>query len=519
MESYINNYSYIQEHRSKAYKYLWHLNMLHRLALLLCFLYMGTIIHAQRKTTAPNIILIYVDDLGYSDLNCYGKQYGADFIETPYTNRLASQSMKFTNAYAAAPLCSPSRAALLTGKTPARLNFEFVTRYPNEQYKQEDTAWTNKFKNRPLTPPPYTLNLPLEEETIAEMLKGNGYNTAIAGKWHVASHYKVYNGWNPEFGPAKQGFDWTINTMGAWSSATRSAKLNAAQGEIPRDALTDEAISYIKQKHNKPFFLYMSHYYVHDPLDTALKWMIEKYQQKAKRMGLQYTDKRIQYAAFVETFDYYIGQLMQAIDDANLDKNTIVILTSDNGGMPEFAYNRPLRGSKWNLYEGGIRVPLLIRYPGVVQQNSVCNSPVMQTDFFPLFYELASGKKYNNTTIDGVSILPLLQGKKTKNINDRSLFWHFPYYHATEKLLNGKELPIGTEDGYISLTSPQSAIQKGNYKLIYFYEDAHVELYNLKTDIAEQTDISKIKPELAKKLTTELLNYLSNVNARLPKRK
>lgn len=201
----------------------------------------------------PNIVLIYADDLGYSDLHGYGKDHGAGFIETPHIDKLASQSMKFTDAYAPAPLCSPSRAALLTGKSPARLNFEFVTKYPQDQYNWEDSAWTTKFKNKTLVPPPFTLNLPLEEVTVAEMLKTAGYTTVIAGKWHVASHHQVYNGWNPDFGPQKQGFEWAEDVTGAWGNANRYGQLR--EGEFPEDELTGKAVSYLKQKHEKPFFL------------------------------------------------------------------------------------------------------------------------------------------------------------------------------------------------------------------------------------------------------------------------
>lgn len=220
--------------------------------------------NAQATGKAPNIILIYADDLGYSDIGCYGREYGADFFETPNIDRLSSESVRFTNAYAAAPLCSPSRAALLTGKTPARLNFEFVTTNPGEKFNWDDSAWTGRFKKRKLIPPPHTLNLPLEEETIAELLKMQGYSTAMVGKWHVSSHYKVYNGWNPEFGPSKQGFDWTGNTFGAWGSAARKARGITIDGKLPADALTDTAISFLHEKHEKPFFLFVSHYYVHD---------------------------------------------------------------------------------------------------------------------------------------------------------------------------------------------------------------------------------------------------------------
>ncbi len=468
---------------------------------------------AQEKAVKPpNIVLIYADDLGFSDLNCYGKDYGANFIETPHTDKLAAESVKFTNAYAAAPLCSPSRAALLTGKSPARLNFEFVTKYPQDQYIWDDSSWTGKFKDRVLIPPPFTLNLPLEELTVAEMLKTAGYTTALVGKWHVASHHQVYNGWNPEFGPKKQGFDWAEDAIGAWGNVNAYGKVR--DGEYPPDELTNRAVSYLQQKHEKPFFLFVSHYYVHTPLDTTLQWLIKKYETKAKKLGQEYSVKRIRYAAFVEAFDHYVGELLKAVDD-----NTVVIFTSDNGGMPEFSFNRPLRGSKWNLYEGGVRIPMLVKYPGANAGNSICSVPVIQTDFWPTFYELATGKKHSGAGLDGTSVLPLFKGLEAPQLLERSLFWHFPYYHPEGSTKSGEKTLIGVEDGYISVTNPQSAIRKGKYKLLYFYEDKRVELYDLNNDLQEKNDLSRTFPEIAGRLKEELMDYLTMVKARLPREK
>jgi len=469
-----------------------------------------------RGISRPNIVLIYVDDLGYSDLGCYGRAYGNHFTETPNIDQLAMQSQKFTNAYTAAPICSPARAALLTGKSPARLHFEFVTKWEKDRYNWEDDAWRRMFYGKKLIPPPYTLNLPLEEETLAEVLKGEGYATGMVGKWHVSSHQNVYNGWNPIFGPAKQGFDWTKDTFGAWDKEMKQARKNAKDGEFPLDALTDGAISYIRQPHSSPFFLYVSHYYVHTPLDADLGWLIDKYKAKAEREGLDVSDQRIRYAAFLETLDHYVGQLLRAIDDAGLAENTLLVFTSDNGGMPEFAYNRPLRGSKWNLYEGGIRIPLLVRWPGVVEAGTVSPTPVIQTDFLPTFYEVASGQRFRSTDVDGSSILSVLQGKPAPTLEDRSLVWHFPYYHPEGKAYDQAEPAIGIEDEYISQTRPHSAIQKNGYKLLYFYEDGQTELYNLHRDQKEETELSMKEQARANTMKEELMNYLKSVDARIP---
>lgn len=491
-------------------------------AVLLAFVSFGAFFSAVAQSPRkmkPNIILIYVDDLGYSDLGCYGNEHGADFIETPNIDKLAEESMLFTEAYAAAPLCSPSRAALLTGKSPARLNFEFVTKYPADDYQWDSQVWKDKFREFPLVPPPYTLNLPLKETTLAEMLKSFGYETGIVGKWHVSAHNKVYNGWDEAYGPKKQGFDWAEETFGAWKDAVKEGEHGSRKHEFTSDSITDKAISYIKGKHNSPFFLYLSHYYVHTPLNTALPWLVEKYKAKSQEKGLGYSEKRIRYAAFVEALDHYVGEVLDAVEQAGLKDNTMVVFTSDNGGMPEVAFNRPFRGSKWNLYEGGLKVPMLIRYPGVVTGNSRSNVPVIQTDFFPTLYELASGSKTVQGDLDGRSFLQVLKSGADKSFEDRSLYWHFPYYHPEGNVDQVRNLSIGVEDQYISFTTPQSAIRGGNYKLIYFFEDERSELYNLAEDISERVDISKNHPALSESMTKELMTYLSKVNARLPRKR
>lgn len=485
-----------------------------------CIMLMGLVpvIAQNSQVSPPNIVLINIDDLGYSDVACYGKEYGQDFIETPHIDKLAKQSLKFTNGYSAAPICSPSRAALLTSKSPARLNFEFVTKWDKDQFDWESPEWKKMFEGRKFLPPPYTLNLPLEEKTMAEVLKEQGYETAMVGKWHVSTHHKVYNGWNPNFGPAQQGFEWTGDAFGAWDKDAKKAWENAKTGEYPNDELTDKAISFLKKDHKAPFLLYVSHYYVHTPLSTSMKWLINKYRQKAeKKKDLSISEKRILYAAYVDAVDHYVGQLLDAIDELGLKERTLVILTSDNGGMPEFAYTRPFRGSKWNLYEGGVRVPLLIRYPPMISKPSVCEIPVTHMDFIPTFYELATRKLFHSKNIDGHSIVPLFKGTTTPVLKNRSFFWHFPYYHPEGHLYDEAKPSIGKEDGYISKTVPQSAIRKGQFKLIYFFEDDKVELYDLNKDIHEQKDLSKQMPQKAAEMKKELFEYLHRVNARLPK--
>ncbi len=465
----------------------------------------------------PNILLIYADDLGYADLGYYGSAYGNNFIETPHLDQLAKEGMKFNHAYASAPLCSPSRAALLTGKTPARLGFEFVTKYEKDSLTWEDKAWQNRFKDKALVAPPYTLNLPLEEVTLAEALQAEGYTTGIAGKWHVASHYQKYKGWHPQYGPAQQGFDWTAETFGSHPYGYEEGKISSTEdGEFPVDALTEQAINFLQKDHQQPFFLFVSHYYVHTPLDNTRKWLIEKYRRKA---GKGITEDRIRYAAFVETLDHYVGKLLEALAAEGLAENTLVLFTSDNGGHPAFAYNRPFRGSKWNLYEGGIRVPLLARWPGVIEKQTTCEDPVVQYDFLPTFLEIANPAATLERPVDGISILPLLKGQNDATFeNDRALIWHFPYYHPEGELFEAAEPKIGVEDGYVSQTYPQSSIRKGDYKLLYFYEEDRVELYNLINDPSEKKDLSVQKAGEAKALKEQLFAYLFEVNARFPRK-
>lgn len=476
-------------------------------------------IASNKKVKPPNIVLVYVDDLGYSDISSYGRKYGNSLTETPQIDQLVKEGMKFTNAYSPAPLCSPSRAALLTGRSPARLNFEFVTKWEDDFHPWDDDAWINHWKGRKLLPPPFTLNLPLEEVTIAESLTEAGYETAISGKWHVASHYKRYKGWRPTHGPKQQGFDYTAETFGShpYSYKNEEGLGNFGeyeQGEYPPDELTNRAINFINQDHDRPFFLYVSHYYVHGPIDTKAKWLVEKYKNKT---GSDVSNQRIQYAAFVETLDHYVGQLLKAIDSQGLRQNTVVVLTSDNGGHPEFAFNRPFRGSKWNLYEGGIRIPLIVRWPGIVKKGTSIDVPVIQTDLMPTFRELAGLKGEPKNKLDGKSILPLLHGRSAKKLSNRSIVWHFPYSHPEGQAYKKAKTDIGVEDGYTSRTTPQSAIRKGRYKFIYFYNNGEFELYDLLEDPAEQNDLSKERPWVAKKMKDVLFDKLFKADARFPR--
>ena len=414
----------------------------------------------------PNIVLILADDLAWSDLGCYGSTR----CETANLDRLARQGMRFTDAYAAAPICSPSRAALITGKTPARLNFEFVTKW------RTDVMPTGG--SRKVTPPPYTYDLPLEERTIAEALRDAGYRTGIAGKWHLNSHHQTYLGWSPKFGPLQQGFEWGRETFGSHPWAFRGQDdpyEEVTDGAYGPDSLTDDAIDFLSQDDEKPFFLYVAYPYVHTPVHARGSWLKEKYR---KKLGPSATDKQVLYGGFVETLDHHVGRLVDAVDRLGLAEDTLIVFTSDNGGHPEYAVNAPLRGSKWNLYEGGIRVPLIVRWPSEVETGTTSGVPVSGTDWFATLAEAAGAA---DTAPDSMSLLELLRGGATEPFEQRELIFHFPYYHP-EKGYDEMPPEIGVADGFISQTKPVSAIRVGQKKLLYFWEDGRTELYDLDGD-------------------------------------
>jgi len=454
----------------------------------------------DRPQKCPNILFILADDLGWSDLGCYG----ATLCETPRLDRLAADGMRFTNAYAPAPICSASRASILTGRSPARLQFEFVT-------KPKDVSPPV----RKLQPPPYTRDLPLEEVTLAESLDEAGYVSAFSGKWHVTEHYKRYLGWRPDMGPRQQGFDVAIETFGSHTYAGKRSEQERSRyavGEFPVDDVTGNAIRFMEEHRDEPFLMYVSHYFVHTPVQAPTTWLYEKYRDRAAE-GPGDPERRAHYAAFVATLDHYVGQLLDAVDRLGLKEDTLVVFTSDNGGHPEYADNAPLRGSKWNLYEGGIRVPMIVRWPGHVAAGTTCDVPVTATDLFATFRH-AAGIPPVAQPLDGISLLPLFEGREI-DLSQRELVWHFPYYHP-EKGYGKAQVGIGVNDFAVSRTTPQSAIRVGRYKLIHFYDDDRDELYDLTKDLSEQHDLSSEQPERTRQLRQRLDAALSRMNARLP---
>jgi uncharacterized sulfatase len=448
----------------------------------------------------PNIVFILADDLSWSDLGCYGHPYH----ETPHLDRLAAQGLRFTQGYAPAPICSASRAAILTGKTPARLGFEFVTK---------DKPGGQTIPGIPMQAPPFTLNLPLGEETMAEVLASAGYVTGFFGKWHVSQHHEGYLGWSPTHGPLKQGFAEGDADFGSHPYAYRKKKglrdRPVDQGAFPQDALTDQAIDFVRRHRDERFFLYLSQYYVHDPVHSRCRWLIEKYSTKLPDGALPI---RADYAAMVETLDHMVGRVLDGIDRLELREDTLVVFMSDNGGHPNYTTNAPLRGSKWNLYEGGIRVPFIVRWPGVVEAGATSEAPVHGCDLLPTFSEVA-GIELAGVARDGVSLVPTLKKPASKPERNQPLVWHFPYYHP-EKAFHQKPSRIGVGDFETSQTRPHSAIRVGRHKLLHFHEDDRIELYRLDENSSESEECSEDEPEIARRLRSRMEMYLRAAEAR-----
>ncbi len=460
---------------------------------------------AAAPAARPNIVFILADDLGWRDLRCDGNAWH----DTPHLDRLAREGTRFTQGYAAAPICSASRVALLTGRSPARLGFEFVTKEPTA--KKPDA--------HALAIPPYPLNLPLEEVTLGEMLSGTGYTSGYFGKWHVSQHNNGYLNWSTTHGPRQQGYAEGDQDFGSHSygDATRAQadKAPLPHGDYGRDALTEKAIAFLRAHRSdaKPFFLHLSHYYVHTPIRSRAAWLAEKY---AARLPAGADRRRAVYGAMVELLDHYVGQLLTALEELGLAKNTLVIFTSDNGGHPEFSANSPLRGSKWNVYEGGVRVPWIVRWPGRVPAGATSDAPFIGTDLLPTLAAGAGAALPGGVTLAGRTALPLGLGARAARLEaERAFTWHFPYYHP-ETGFAATRLTIGVDDFAVSQTFPQSAIRVGEWKLVHFYEDGRDELYRLTADPSEKNNLAAREPAKSRELRARLDAELRAAKARLP---
>jgi arylsulfatase A-like enzyme len=437
---------------------------------LLALLAAGPLQAPSAPDPRPNFVLVLVDDMGWTDLGCFG----SGFYETPNVDRLAAQGMRFTHAYAACTVCSPTRASLMTGKYPLRVNI---------------TDWIPGHK-RPkarLKVPEISLQLALDEVTIAEALKETGYATASIGKWHLGG---------PPFFPDKQGFDLNIGGYDkgqppSYFTPYRIPTLpDGEKDEYLTDRLSREAVRFIEANQDRPFFLYLPHYAVHTPL-MGKKDVVEKYRAKARPGAGQ---GNAVYASMVESVDDGMGLILSRLDDLKIANRTVVIFTSDNGGLLRITSNEPLRAGKGSAYEGGVRVPLIVRWPGVTRPGSASDVPIITPDLFSTILEIA-GAKGGPKGIDGESLVPLL--KQTGDLRRDAIYWHYPHYH-----------PGGA--------TPYGAVRKGNFKLIEFLEDGRLELYNLKEDVGEKKDLAADLPEKAKELRNLLSRWRVEVGARMP---
>ena len=455
----------------------------------LLFLLFLFIFSCSEKNSQHNLVFIIVDDLGWKDVG----YMGSDFYETPNIDKLSDNSTVFNSAYSASPVCSPTRASIMTGKHHVRVNI---------------TDWIPGVnpKNRYLVGPEDIHQLPLEEVTIAEILESNGYSTMYSGKWHLGSE-----GFYPEdqgFTTNKGGFE-KGSPMGGYYSPYKNPKLSdGPEGEYLTDRLTDESIEFIEKRDvSKPFAVFLSFYNVHTPIQANLKH-IDYYENKLKKYSdtdIQTTNegeaisvlnqRNTRYASMVHSTDENIGRLISFLKEKNLYNNTLIIFTSDNGGLSTQAKlaptsTKPLRAGKGWLYEGGIRIPQLIKF--VNQKNQHLNdNPVVSYD---LFATVVNHLKLNHNLDEKDGIDLSFSNKKIKR---EYILWHFPHYHG-------------------SLWKPGSAIRNGDWKLLKFYEENKLELYNLKNDLGEETDLSSRYPLIVKKLSNQMNKMLAEMNGKVP---
>ena len=461
---------------------------------------LASLVAAISLASPPNVVFFLADDLGWRDLGCYGSQ----FYETPNIDRLAKSGSRFTQAYAACPVCSPTRASIMTGKYPVRLR---VTDYISPSGSNQPEQWN---RNTMLLPSAYSDHMPLEEVTVAEAFKESGYATFFAGKWHMGSE---------GYWPQDQGFD---HNKGGWehggpwggdsyfSPYGNPNLVDGSKGEYLPLRLARETNRFIAEHRDEPFFAYLSFYSVHTPLMTTEE-LEQKYAAKAAKFSFagprflqegfrearQVQDHAV-YGGMVEALDTAVGMVLDALEENGLASKTIVVLMSDNGGLSTSegspTANLPLRGGKGWMYEGGIREPMIIRAPGVSKSGSTIEAPVTSVDFYPTLLELAGLRKRPEQHVDGTSMVPLLRGERLRR---PPLYWHYPHY--------------GNQGG-----APSAAIRAGDWKLIKWYEDSTIEVYNLANDPGERYNLAGLLAGRVKSFEKRLDAWLADVDANMP---
>lgn len=439
--------------------------------------------------TKPNVVFILADDLGWADLGVYG----ADLHETPNLDRFAASGVRFTNAYAASPVCSPTRASILTGKHPARLH---ITIWRESAHRPPT--------DRPLLTPRTMDHLPLDEITLGEVFRDAGYATAHIGKWHLgtAEQYPQNQGYDYNVGGTLWGAPETFFYPYSGDKNFREPRYvphlgGGKTGEYLTDRLTDEALTIIERHKAKPFFVQLWYHTVHTPIEGKPD-VVERYRKKI-REGMNH--RNANYAAMMESLDENVGRVLAKLDELGLSDDTIVVFSSDNGGFinpyrgETVTSNHPLRSGKGSVYEGGVRVPTIIRRPGVTAPGGVSDEPVSSVDFFDTLIELAGVDKPAKLRTDGISLVPLLRDPSA-TLDRSALFFHYPHYYLT--------------------TTPVSSVRVGDWKLLEFYEDSRLELFNLASDPSEEENVAKQQPERAQAMRERLREWLTQVDAQLP---
>lgn len=439
----------------------------------------------QAAETPPNIIFILADDLGYTDVACFGSQY----YETPHIDKLATQGMRLTRHHHCQN-CQPTRAALMSGQYAPRTGVYTVgsiSRFP--------------WQTRPLRPVDNVEALPLETITLAQTMKKAGYATGMFGKWHLGQDAKHH--------PAQRGFDEALVSMGKHFGFKTQPEVTHPPEQYLADFLTDKAVDFIQRHKDAPFFLYLPHYGVHSPHEAKAE-IVERFKSKAPVGG--HHDPT--YAAMIASVDESVGRVMAVLDELKLADNTVLIFTSDNGGVGGYARegikragkvtdNAPLRSGKGSLYEGGTRVPFIIRWPGVIKAGTSCDVPTIHVDLYPTFAEIGKAALPSGQTLDGESLVPLLRNPAAR-LQREAIYQHFPgYLGAGENTWRTR--PVGT-------------IEVGDWKLMEFFEDGHLELYNLRDDLGEQKNLAAENPEKTKELHAKMIAWREAIKAPMPTR-
>jgi arylsulfatase A-like enzyme len=441
--------------------------------------------HASGSERPPNVVFILADDLGWTDLGCQGSKY----YESPNIDRLAAQGLRCTSGYTCGPNCQPTRAALLSGQYGPRTGVYTVGGIDRFDWQ-----------SRPLRPVDNITQLPLNKVTVGQAMKAAGYATGYFGKWHL--------GQEGEYHPGRRGFDEAITSMGRHFDFVTQPKVSYPPGTYLADFLTDKAVDFIRRHKDGPFFLCLTHFAVHAPHE-AKKDLIAHFQPKPPAGG----HRNPVYAAMIASVDESVGRVLATLDELKLAENTLVIFTSDNGGVGGYVRegikqagdvtdNAPLHGGKGMLYEGGIRVPYIFRWPGKVEAGATSDQPITSVDLYPTLLELAGAQPQAGYTLDGVSYVKLLTSGGKADLGREAVYWHFPGY-------------LGAGRGQWR-TTPAGAIRRGDWKLIEFFEDNHAELYNLKDDIGERKDLAAVKPEVAQELRDKLHAWRAAVKAPMP---